>query len=208
MAQPETRSRSAPGFADGELRPHPLAGWLLKRLGWKYDLLPPPAPRVVVVVYPHTSNWDFLWGILTRWSSGWPIRWVAKHTLFFWPVGGLLISWGGIPVNRSVTEGFVENLAVTINQSQRMILSITPEGTRSYRDHWKSGFYRIAMAAKVPVGIGYIDYGTRTVGVSEYFELTGDEDADMARIAQAYATRTARNPAKAAPIRFQKSPRI
>ena len=185
------------------LKPRGWANWALRRLGWKYDLQPPPEPRVVVIVYPHTSNWDFLWGILTRWGSGWPIRWVGKHSLFFWPVGGLLKNWGGVPVNRSATEGFVENLAATIRQSDSMILSITPEGTRSYRDHWKSGFYRIAMAADVPIGIGYIDYATRTVGVSEYFRLTGDEAADMVKIARAYEKMVARDPAKAAPIRLR-----
>lgn len=188
-------------------RPRRLASWLLGRLGWRHDFLPPPEPRVLVVVYPHTSNWDFFWGILSRWSSGWPISWVAKHTLFFWPIGKVLKSWGGIPVNRSAADGFVESLAATIQRSPYMVLSITPEGTRSYRDHWKSGFYRIAMAADVPVGIGYVDYATRSVGVSEYFRLTGDEDADMARIASAYENRGARNPAKAAPIRLRKSPR-
>ena len=187
------------------LRPRRWASVLLKLLGWRHDFLPPPEKHVLVVVYPHTSNWDFLWGILSRWSSGWPINWVAKHTLFFWPAGVLLKAWGGIPVNRTVTDGFVENLAKTIHQSEHMVLSITPEGTRSYRDHWKSGFYRIAMAADIPVGIGYIDYATRTVGVSEYFRLSGNEDADMAHIAQAYAHRAARNPEMAAPIRLKSS---
>ena len=185
------------------LRPRRWASVLLKLLGWRHDFLLPPEKRVLVVVYPHTSNWDFLWGILSRWSSGWPISWVAKHTLFFWPMGIVLKSWGGIPVNRTATDGFVENLAKTIHQSEYMVLSITPEGTRSYRDHWKSGFYRIAMAADIPVGIGYVDYATRTVGVSEYFRLSGDEAADMRRIAEAYANRGARNPANAAPIRFK-----
>lgn len=177
----------------------------MRLLGWRHALLPPPEPHVLVIVYPHTSNWDFLWGILTRWSSGWPIRWVAKHSLFFWPIGLVLRWWGGIPVNRTATDGFAEKLASTIRNSDQMILAITPEGTRSYRDHWKSGFYRIARAADIPIGIGYIDYATRTVGVSEYFRLSGDEDADMDRIARAYQPMKARNPSKSAPIRLRGS---
>lgn len=188
-------------------RPHRFASWLLKRLGWRHCFVSPPEPRVLVVVYPHTSNWDFMWGILSRWSSGWPICWVAKHTLFVWPVGVMLKSWGGIPVNRAATDGIAESLAATIRARPHMVLAITPEGTRSYRNYWKSGFYRIAMAADVPIGIGYVDYATRTVGVAEYFRLSGDEDADMARIALAYASVAARDPAKATPIRLQNSTR-
>lgn len=191
---------SVPFFAT---RPRLLASWLLKVCGWRQAFLPPPEPRVLVVVYPHTSNWDFLWGILGCWASGWPINWVAKHSLFFWPAGLLLKYWGGIPVDRAATEGLVDDLAKTIRARPQMVLAITPEGTRSYRDHWKSGFYRIALAADVPLGIGYIDYATRAVGVAEYFRLSGDETADMARIARAYAGRGARHPEQAAPIRLK-----
>jgi 1-acyl-sn-glycerol-3-phosphate acyltransferase len=200
--QPELPQAPRPPQLPFPTRPRRLAGWLLKALGWRHDFVAPPEARVLVVVYPHTSNWDFMWGILSRWSAGWPISWVAKHSLFFWPTGRLLKSWGGIPVNRSAAEGFAENLAATIRARPHMVLAITPEGTRSYRDHWKSGFYRIAMAADVPVGIGYVDYATRTVGVAEYFRLSGDEEADMARIARAYQSKVARNPALAAPIRL------
>ena len=187
-------------------QPRRWAASLLRLLGWRTEFLLPPEKHVLIIVYPHTSNWDFFWGILGRWSSGWPINWVAKHTLFFWPAGMILQAWGGIPVNRAAADGFVENLAATIHQSETMILAITPEGTRSYRDHWKSGFYRIAMAADIPVGIGYVDYATRSVGVSEYFRLSGDEGADMARIAEAYRHRVARNPGVAAPIRLKSTP--
>lgn len=188
-------------------RPRPLAGWLLKVFGWRHEFLAPPEPRVLIVVYPHTSNWDFLWGILACWASGWPVNWVAKHTLFFWPASLLLKYWGGIPVDRAAAEGLVEELAKNFRERSQMVLAITPEGTRAYRDHWKSGFYRIARAADVPLGIGYIDYAKRTIGVSEYFRLSGDEDADMARITRAYLGRTARHPEAAAPIRLKASSR-
>lgn len=187
-------------------RPHRLAGWLLKALGWRAAFVPPPEPRVLVLVYPHTSNWDFFWGMLGRWAAGWPLLWLAKHTLFVGPVGVVLRAWGGIPVNRAAAEGFVDELARTIRARPYALLAITPEGTRSYRDHWKSGFYRLARAADLPLGIGYIDYATRTVGVSEYFRLSGDPDADLARIAQAYQHRRARHPALAAPIRLHQPP--
>lgn len=202
---PTPSSHAEPLPAPLAIHPRSWARWLLHALGWRFDLQAPPEPKALLVVYPHTSNWDFLWGILTRWASGWPMRWVAKHTLFFGPVGWLLRQWGGVPINRQAAAGFVDSVAEEIRQSPAMLLVIAPEGTRSYRDHWKSGFYRIARAANIPIGIGYINYATRTVGVSEYLHLSGDESADLARIAEAYANfAAARFPAKAAPITFQR----
>lgn len=186
--------------------PRRFAGWLLRLFGWRCAFLPPPEPRVLVLVYPHTSNWDFFWGMLGRWAAGWPISWLAKHTLFVGPVGVVLRAWGGIPVNRSAPEGLVDELAAGLRVRPYMLLAITPEGTRSYREHWKSGFYRLAIAADLPLGIGYIDYATRTVGVSEYFRLSGDVDADLARIARAYQNYRARHPELASPIRLHQSP--
>lgn len=185
------------------LRPRPWAGWLLRRCGWRFDFAAPPEPRVLLVVYPHTSNWDFLWGILAVWASGWPIQWIAKHSLFIGPLGWLLKRWGGTQVNRRLAGGFAERLAQQIREAPSIVLAITPEGTRAYRDHWKSGFYRIARAADIPIGITYIDYATRTIGIQEYFRLSGDEAADMARIAAAYAGKRARDPSLAAPISFR-----
>lgn len=200
-----TSSHAEPLPAPLAIHPRGWARTLLHALGWRFQLIAPPEPKALLVVYPHTSNWDFLWGILTRWASGWPMRWVAKHTLFFGPMGWLLKKWGGVPINRAAAAGFVESVAEEIRQSPSMLLVIAPEGTRSYRDHWKSGFYRIARAADIPIGIAYINYATRTVGIAEYFRLSGDEAADLARIAQAYASlAAARHPGAAAPICFKR----
>jgi len=185
------------------IKPRRLAGWLLSALGWRHDFLPPPAPRVLVVVYPHTSNWDFFWGILARWASGWPIRWVAKHTLFFWPLGGLLKAWGGIPVNRAAAGGFIESLVADIERRETLILSMAPEGTRARQEYWKSGFLRIAHAANLELGIGYIDFATRTIGIREYMRLSGDEAADMAHIAKAYEGIRGYRHEQAGPIRLR-----
>ncbi|HRE17261.1 MAG TPA: 1-acyl-sn-glycerol-3-phosphate acyltransferase [Rhodocyclaceae bacterium] len=202
---PTPSSYAEPLPAPLVIHPRAWAKWLLHALGWRFNMLAPPEPKALLVVYPHTSNWDFLWGILTRWACGWPMRWVAKHTLFFGPIGWLLRQWGGVPINRQAAAGFVDSVAEEIRQSPAMLLVIAPEGTRSYRDHWKSGFYRIARAANIPIGIAYINYATRTAGVSEYFRLSGDESADLARIAAAYANLAApRHPAKAAPIVFKR----
>ncbi|MCL2657057.1 MAG: 1-acyl-sn-glycerol-3-phosphate acyltransferase [Betaproteobacteria bacterium] len=183
-------------------RPQRWALLLLHLLGWRIDLPPPTAPKVLLVLYPHTSNWDFWWGSLARWAVGWEIHWIAKHTLFVGPFGWLLRRWGGVAVNRKQASGFVESLKREIDQLDTLILTILPEGTRSYVDHWKSGFLRIAHANDMPIGLAYMDYKRRTVGILEYRKLSGDDNADMAYIAAAYANISGRNPSKAGAIRL------
>lgn len=186
-----------------ERKPRAWAARLLARLGWSYQFAHPPGPRAVIVVYPHTSNWDFFWGILVLWASGWPLNWVGKHTLFWGPMGWLLRRWGGIAVNRKASEGFIEGLVATMQARPYMLLVIAPEGTRRLTDRWKSGFYRLARAAQVPLGLAYIDYGRRQAGIDSYITLEGNEAQDMARIAQVYQDRRGYDPAKAAPIRLR-----
>jgi 1-acyl-sn-glycerol-3-phosphate acyltransferase len=186
-----------------DLKPRRWAAWLLTRFGWSYQFAQPPGPKAVVVVYPHTSNWDFLWGILVVWASGWPLYWVGKHTLFVGPFGWVLRRWGGIPVNRTATAGFIEQVVDTMRSESHMLLVIAPEGTRRLTDRWKSGFYRIALGADVPLGLAYIDYATRQAGIYSYTALSGDEAKDMAHIASVYVGRRGYDPAKAAPIRLR-----
>jgi 1-acyl-sn-glycerol-3-phosphate acyltransferase len=188
------------------IKPRAWAAWLLARLGWHYHFAQAPGPKAVIVVYPHTSNWDFLWGILVLWASGWPLNWVGKHTLFIGPMGWLLRRWGGIPVKRGASEGFIDNIVRAMQARPYMLLVIAPEGTRRRTERWKSGFYRIARAAHVPLGLAYIDYGQRRAGIDAFMELSGDEAQDMDRIAQAYANRRAYDPSKAAPIRLGPPP--
>lgn len=163
----------------------------------------PPVPRCVIVVYPHTSNWDFVVGYLARLASALSARFVGKHTLFRWPFGGMLRRMGGIPVNRADPEGLVARLAGELARADRLWLVLAPEGTRSHTDHWKSGFYRLALSANVPVGLGFIDYRTRTVGLTTYLSLSGDEEADLARIRAAYAGKVGKHPEQASDIRFR-----
>lgn len=109
---------------------------------------------------------------------------------------------GGIPVNRREPAGIVGQLVRELKRRPRINLAITPEGTRSYTDHWKSGFYRVARAADVPVGLAFIDYGARVVGLTTYLRLSGDEEADLERIRAVYAGKTGKRPSLAGEIRF------
>ena len=176
---------------------------LLRAFGWRRVFVPPSAPKGIVVVYPHTSNWDFPIGLLFKIASGFEVSWLGKDTLFRWPVRRLLQRLGGIPVNRRDPSGFVDTLLAEFAGREWMWLGIAPEGTRAYTDHWKSGFYRIALAGGLPVGLGYIDYATRTVGIDTYVNLTGDPAQDLARIRASYAGKRGRRPKHAGDIRLR-----
>jgi 1-acyl-sn-glycerol-3-phosphate acyltransferase len=110
---------------------------------------------------------------------------------------------GGMPVNRSEPAGLIDDLARELSRRPRMWLAIAPEGTRRYVDHWKSGFYRLAREAEVPVGLAYIDYRARVVGLETWLSLTGDEETDLDRIRAAYAGKVGKHPAQASAIRFR-----
>ncbi len=180
-----------------------LAGALLRAFGWRVDYLPPPGPKAVVVVYPHTSNWDFPIGVLGRAVIGLPLHFIGKHTLFRWPFGALFRWLGGIAVDRSVSTGLVDQLHAQFDAHDAFYLVITPEGTRSRTEAWRSGFYRLALAARVPVGLGFIDYGNKRVGIDTWLEPSGNQATDMARIAAFYADKRGLHPEQAGPVRLR-----
>jgi 1-acyl-sn-glycerol-3-phosphate acyltransferase len=177
-----------------------LSGLILRLVGWKAVDLPGRPARAVAVVYPHTSNWDFPLGVLAKTALRLNIRWIGKDALFRGLMGVLMRWLGGIPVNRRQPAGFAERVARELVQQEPFLLAITPEGTRSRTPGWKSGFYRIARAAGVPVILATIDYAHKRVGLLATIELTGDEDADMARIAGVYESCRGKRPELASPI--------
>jgi 1-acyl-sn-glycerol-3-phosphate acyltransferase len=191
------------------MRPEALPTWrqrtalrMLNAIGWNFRFKPLPGPHGIAVVYPHTSNWDFPVGLLAKWAVGLHFRWLAKDALFRGPMGALMRYWGGVAVDRSAPQGAILRLAQAMRAADWFWLAITPEGTRSYRPHWKSGFYRIALAAEVPVLLVSLDYGKKIIDVTRTLTMTGIDAADMAAIARAYEGVRARYPDKAAPIRL------
>ena len=179
-----------------------LARLVLRLIGWKLLDLPELPPRAVVIAYPHTSNWDFPMALIGLAALSLDIRWAGKDTLFAGWRGPLMRFLGGVPVNRRERTGFVSRVAEEIGRHERFHLAIAPEGTRSLTDGWKSGFYRIATAAGVPVILGTVDYGAREIGLLGTLTLSGDEAADIARIAAAYGGRQGKRAHLAAPIRL------
>jgi len=181
-----------------------LSHTVLRACGWTLRFVPPPTPKSVVIFYPHTSNWDFPIGLLARNATGLRVSWVGKHTLFRWPLAGLMRRLGGIPIDRGARAGLVEALTAEFARRESFHVAIAPEGTRRRSEHWRSGFYRLALAAQVPVGLGFFDYPRREVGIDQWLWMTGDADTDLAAIAAAYAGRQGLNAAQQTPIRFER----
>ena len=177
-----------------------VARRVLAAFGWKPVLVPPTTAKAVVVFYPHTSNWDFVVGILARAALSLPVHFAAKDSLFRWPFGAGFRALGGIPVNRRERTGFVAQMTAEFGRRDRFYLAIAPEGTRRRTEGWKSGFYRLALAAGVPLALAFIDYRRREVGIMGYLTLCGDEAADIARIGAAYAGCSGRWPQQQGPI--------
>lgn len=160
-----------------------LAALALRLGGWEAVLAPPPGPKFVAAVAPHTSNMDFWAGILWRWATRTPARWVAKRELFVFPLGRVLRAWGGLPVDRARgRSNFVGAVVSAIRQEPEIMLAVAPEGTRARGEAWKTGFYYMALEAGVPIGVTVFDWGRRRVGVVGYVQPTGDIEADFAQI--------------------------
>ncbi|MFC6592193.1 1-acyl-sn-glycerol-3-phosphate acyltransferase [Deinococcus lacus] len=140
---------------------------------------------MVAVAAPHTHNSDFWPGIFWSWATRTPVHWVAKHSLFRPPLGWLMRAWGGLPVNRSRAGGnFVDGVVNLIKESDELMLVVAPEGTRERTEHWKTGFYYMALKAQVPVAVIVVDWtpGRRRIGPVGYVTLSGDMEADFGEI--------------------------
>jgi 1-acyl-sn-glycerol-3-phosphate acyltransferase len=177
---------------------------LLALVGWRTVLVWPPEPKGVIIVYPHTSNWDFVIGMLFKIGHGLPANWIGKAEMFPWPFTGLLKWLGGVPIDRRKSRGFLEALVEEFRRRDWIWVAIAPEGTRSRTDHLKSGFYQLAVAAGVPVALGYIDFRTRTVGIDTYLHMSGDREADLQRIREFYADKHGRRHELAGDLRFRR----
>jgi len=180
-----------------------LATWILGLSGWRVVSQPPSAQKGVVIIYPHTSNWDFILGVLARAVLQLRMHWVGKHTLFSWPFESIMRALGGVPVDRSQTRGLVEQLQKEFDRYEQFFIVITPEGTRSRTEYWKSGFYHIALGLKVPLGLATFDYAKREIDLTNWYWPTGDKEKDMAHIREVYRGRRGKHPELAGEIRFR-----
>jgi 1-acyl-sn-glycerol-3-phosphate acyltransferase len=162
--------------------------------GWRITGALPEIPRYVMIVAPHTSNYDFFVGLAAKFALGLKAKWLGKHSLFVGPIGWLLRALGGIPVDRSRPDGTVEGVLAEMRAAPAFVLALSPEGTRKHIEHWKTGFYRIAVAAKVPILPVSFDWSSRTINLMAPFLATGDQGADVARLRRLYRKEMARRP--------------
>ena len=173
-----------------------LAGWILKKMGWRFEVNIPPTPKCVICVAPHTSNWDFIVGEVGIRSVGMSSGFLMKDTWFFFPLGYIMKSLGGIPVKQHTHTNVSEHVVEAFNRREHLWVAVTPEGTRSANPNWHKGFLHIARDAGVPVVLAYIDYEQKVACVDRIFEMSGDVDADMTTIKAYYANHQAKHPEK------------
>jgi 1-acyl-sn-glycerol-3-phosphate acyltransferase len=154
----------------------------------------PDVPKCVTIVAPHTSNWDFVVGLAAMLALGVDFRWLGKHTLFRFPFGPLLRWLGGIPVDRSAAQRVVDQAAAEFRTRERLFLAITPEGTRRPVERWKSGFYRIAANAGVPILPVSFDYSRRVVTLWPTVQPSGEYARDLPLLAARFESRMGKYP--------------
>jgi len=170
--------------------------WIFKIVGWKAIVTVEEPSKSVICVAPHTSNWDFVIGKLYYWSLGRKSGFLMKKSWFFFPVGNLLRSMNGIPVDRSKNTSVTDQVAQEFSKHDHFHVAITPEGTRSLVKKWKMGFYYIAVKANVPIQLAYIDYKKKEMGITEIIYPTSDEKVDLEKILAFYKGVTAKHPEK------------
>ena len=169
--------------------------------GWRVDAARPEGiTKAVVVAAPHTSNWDLTFTLGVSYVLGIKISWIGKHTLFKPPLGWLLKFLGGVPVNRSGRHNAVAAAVELLQKSGPLMLVVPPEGTRSKATRWKTGFYYIAVGAKVPIILGYVDYARKLAGIGKVFYPSGDIEKDFGLIREFYADMKGKFPDRAGEI--------
>ncbi|NPD81552.1 acyltransferase [Prevotella sp. PINT] len=172
-----------------------LCQWILYGLmGWKKDITQEHPDKYIICLAPHTSNWDFIIGQLFAMAEGMHTNFLMKKEWFFWPLGILFRSMGGIPVYRQKSTSMTDTLAETAKSKESFKLCVTPEGTRSATKEWKKGFYYIALKAKMPILLYGMDYGKRMITCTKTIIPSGDIDKDMEEIKRYYTAFEGKHP--------------
>ena len=158
------------------LRLYRRQDWLASVSGPDTRVLP---RKAVIIAVPHATNWDLVNYLGLTHDLGLRTRFIAKLSLFRWPIARFMRDMGGVPVDRSRKANLVEQMAEQFAAREDLLLTIAPEGSRAVTGCWKSGFYQIALAANVPILCGWIDYEAKRGGIGPAIMPTGDYAADM-----------------------------
>jgi 1-acyl-sn-glycerol-3-phosphate acyltransferase len=172
-----------------------LAELALRLTGWRFDGALPDLPKFLIIVAPHTSNWDFLVGVMAMYALGIRGTFLGKHTLFRWPLGPFMRFLGGVPVDRTSPADVVEQSVAFIARSERVIFVLSPEGTRRRLEKWKTGFWRLAHGASIPIVPVAFDFARRRFVLNPPFVTTGDLDADLTALRSHFRSAMALKPA-------------
>jgi 1-acyl-sn-glycerol-3-phosphate acyltransferase len=178
--------------------PH-VGRFLLWLGGWTHVGPTPGEKKAVIIGVPHTSYWDGYWLIVYKIAYGLDVKFFIKSSMFWFPMSVLLNGMGGVPLDRSAARSTVKQAVAAFNDNDEYLLGLATEGTRSKTKGWKSGFYRIAEGAGVPVVFGFFDYANKRLGFGPSMMLTGNIDADMKIIRSFYASVSGRSPEKTSP---------
>lgn len=183
-------------------------GYLALRVsGWRVVGIRPVVPKFLIIIAPHTSNWDFLVGLACGYGAGiisrWPYGFFVKAGLFLGPLGSILRALGGIPIDRSAPHDAVRRSVEILRRRERYLLVITPEGTRRRTERWRSGFYHIARNAGLPIVPVYFDYAKRECRLGPATEVRGDPEVDLEVFRRFFTGVTPKHPDRFGPIRFR-----
>ena len=184
-ALPLPLGASIPQFVQNPRRR--LCGWILERCGWRMQGALPDVPRAVLIAAPHSSWWDGVWGLLFKVALGADIAFMGKRELFRGPLGWLLRTLGGFPIERAAAHGIVQQVADAFAAHPRFWIGIAPEGTRKPVTRWRSGFWHIARAAQVPIVPVAFDYPSRSIVVGPTFMPGPELDTDLQALRAFYA---------------------
>jgi 1-acyl-sn-glycerol-3-phosphate acyltransferase len=167
----------------------------LAALDWRIEGAMPDVPRCVLIVAPHTSNWDFVVGLASLLALDLRLTWLGKRQIFRGPLGPLWRALGGVPVDRDAPGGLVEEAAAVLRAPRSAFVGIAPEGTRRKVERWKSGFWRIARASESPILPVAFDYRRRATVLGDVFTPTDDYEADLQELRSRFSAEMAKNPA-------------
>lgn len=182
-----------------------VARLILKIGGWTTVGDPPTHKKAVLIVAPHTSNWDGLWLMAYKVALGIEVHFLAKHTLFWWPLGSILRALGAMPLDRNISASTVRQVVDAFAKRDQFWFALSPEGTRKWRPYWKTGFHRIARSADVPLVLAFIDYKKRQVGFGVALPRSQSIEQDLQAIREFYAPFVGRHPERQGPVEFPPS---
>ena len=173
-----------------------LARGFMRLFGWSVEGEFPDRSKLMLIGAPHTSNWDFVFGMAAMFSIGLRISWMGKASIFKRPFAGILHWMGGIAIERTSRQGWVSSMVEEFERRDGLVVGLAPEGTRSKVDRWRSGFWHIARGAELPIIPVYLDYPRKVLGIGPAFEPTADLDADLEALQSYYSQFSGKWPSK------------